>query len=158
MERVVCGRWLLERSMTEEPDQTSAVIEATPGGAALLAWMGGSPNFGDAELVALTLDCSGRNLLKLDVETRARGRREYARVTLVLTDMIDVSLAGFSRQNVIGGLRLRWATDRPVHPTHSCTGLGLGDIEIDLKPCFGAFGAIRASLDAIEVAPKTYDT
>ena len=133
------------------PDQTKAVLDATPGGPALLAWMGGIPDFGDAEVVALTLDRSGPSLLRLAIEMGVRGRRESALVSFVLADMIDVRLEGFSRQNVIGGLRLRWASDRPVHPTHIGVGLGLGDIEIDLDPCFGAFGAIRASIAEIVI-------
>ena len=41
------------------PEQI-AVFSEIPGGGALLKWMGGAPNFGDAEVISLELDRGGR--------------------------------------------------------------------------------------------------
>ncbi len=67
--------------------------------------------------------------------------------------MIDVHLDGFSRQNVIGGLRLRRGQDREVHPSLLGQGLVLGEVEIELVPCAGAFGSIRCTIAKIAISP-----
>ncbi|RDJ24222.1 hypothetical protein DWF00_03845 [Bosea caraganae] len=67
--------------------------------------------------------------------------------------MIDVSLQGFSHQNVIGGMSLRFAKDSAVDGRLVGFGLGQGDIEFEIEPCFGAFGTLRASVEKITITP-----
>jgi hypothetical protein len=65
--------------------------------------------------------------------------------------MIDVTIEGFSHQNVVGGLTLRRAPNKATDP--SLKGIGLKDpeFEIALAPCAGAFGTIRASITNISI-------
>ena len=72
-------------------------------------------------------------------------------MTFVLTDWIDVAVQGFSRQNVIGELLLREPGARAVAPWERGVGMMSGDHEITLKPIFGAYGSIRATISKIEL-------
>ena len=112
--------------------------------AAKPCWIGssGPPDFGDAELSALNLNRNGTSSLEVQIERNSRA----ATVTFHLGDWIDVRISGFSHQNVLGGLALRHAGMREVAPWEVGVGCIPGEIEIELKPCFGANGVIRASL------------
>jgi hypothetical protein len=73
-----------------------------------------------------------------------------------LEGVMDLQLDGFSGQNVVGGLILRYATDRgrsgyypmPEDPR---------DIEIELIPCYGLDGFIRAKKVALSFSPGRPD-
>ncbi|WP_246727178.1 hypothetical protein [Rhizobium leguminosarum] len=56
---------------------------------------------------------------------------------------MDLRLDGFSHQNVINGLVLRSATDRGRVGSYALPK-GPEDIEIELRPCYGFDGFIRA--------------
>jgi hypothetical protein len=138
--------------------KTAEVLEALPGGRELLAWTGGIPNFGDAEVLGLTLDRSGASELRIlvisaDSAQGASGLFKKAIVTFTLRNMIDVSLEGFGHQNVIGGLKIRRAPAKQKHP--SLFGIGIVDSEheIELAPCAGAFGTIRATIASLSIDP-----
>jgi hypothetical protein len=122
--------------------ETASLLESVPGGQDLLKWFAGPPNFGDAEIIALHLDRKGPSSLAVEVYQPPR----KALVTFVLDDWIDVRMTGFSHQNVIGGLLLKRAGEREIAPWEEGVGARLGDIEIELQPCFGASGVIRATL------------
>jgi hypothetical protein len=131
----------------KEADETAALLEAVPGGRELLKWFSGAPNFGDAEIIAVHLDRVKPSTLVLEVQSRSGS----AIVTLVLGDWIDVSIRGFSHQNVIGGLVVRRAAEREIAPWEIGVGAIPGAVEIELKPIFGACGIIRATLVSVAV-------
>ena len=57
---------------------------------------------------------------------------------------MDLQLDGFSVQNVIGGLVLRRARERPERRGYLALDPLPQDIEIELEPCYGLDGFIRA--------------
>ena len=139
-------------------EETISILNEIPGGREVVAWFGGRPEFGDAEVVELRLGRKGRSRLRLAAMVSEGGKYKgrpfkHAVLDFSLRDMIDVHLDGFSRQNVIGGLRLRRARDRAIHPSLLGYGLVLGEVEIELAPCAGAFGSIRCTIEKIAIAP-----
>jgi hypothetical protein len=136
------------------------IYEKIPGGPELLAWFGGEPSFHDAEIISLSLNRTGISVLEVCgwLTTGAVDADGYlvlekhAVVTFSVEGIIDLRLDGFSRQNVIYGLVLRRAKDRgranyyaaPAEPE---------DIEIELLPCYGLAGFIRARKLAISFVP-----
>ena len=130
-----------------EAHETASLLATVPGGRELLNWFSGTPNFGDAEIIALHLNRAEPSTLVIEVP----GRSGAAIVTLVLWDWIDVRICGFSHQNVIGGLTLRRAGERQLAPWEVGVGAIPGKVEIELKPIFGANGVIRATLVSVGV-------
>jgi hypothetical protein len=76
-------------------------------------------------------------------------------VTFTLHDMIDVALEGFGGQNVIGGLTIRRASERPIHKSLVGIGLSRPDHILELEPCAGAFGRIWATVASISMETAT---
>jgi hypothetical protein len=136
----------------DELDETTALLGTIPGGTDLLARLGGVADFHDAEIVGLTLDRSGTSTLVLKV---TEGPKQ-ALVRFTLNQWIDVNLNGFSQQNVINRLMIRRTKERRIEPWESGTGVQVGEFEITLAPCFGAYGMIRANIERIEFLD--YDT
>jgi hypothetical protein len=139
-------------------EETISILNEIPGGREVVAWFGGRPEFGDAEVVELRLVRKGRSRLRLAAMVGEGGQHEgppgkYAAFDFSLHDMIDIHLDGFSHQNVIAGLRLRRAPDRAMHPSLSGYGLVPGEVEIELGPCAGAFGTIRCTIAEIAITP-----
>lgn len=135
--------------------ETIRVLESIPGGRGLLDWFGGYPSFHDAELLRLDLDRRGASL-----SMSLPGRRDGSpRPDLIVTfafkalDTIDLSLEGFNHQNVMSDMALSFASSTEPHPTLVGTGVGAGDIEFEIEPCFGAFGKLRASVEKITTTP-----
>ena len=140
----------------DEPDLTVEILKTIQGGPELLAWFAGRPTFHDSEVVGLSLSRNDDSTLQILAIASAAGRDKQGLlkrgvVTFVLTDMVDVSIDGFSQQNVLGDLTLKRAIETPVHPTNIGVGLAQGDFEIELHPCFGAHGRIRATIASIFV-------
>jgi len=77
----------------------------------------------------------------------------HALVTFTLNGIMDLQLCGFSRQNVIGGLVLRRAPDRPDRRNYLTLEPHPADIEIELEPCFGLDGLVRARSVSIAFEP-----
>lgn len=123
----------------EELAESLAVI---PGGRDLIDWFEGSPSFHDAEIVSLHLDRSGSSTLRVALD---QGQKS-AIITFELTAWIDADLRGFSHQNLVEGLRLRRAEEREIQPWELGVGCTPGDWIIELTPCFGAYGTIRADI------------
>jgi hypothetical protein len=131
----------------DELRETLEILEKLPGGRELLVWFGGIPNFGDGELLSLSLDRSAVSVLRVLATRRgANGDLERAVISFHLSDMIDVAIEGFSHQNVIGDLKLRHARDKETHPSLLGIGVVAPKLEIELEPCAGAFGTIRANI------------
>jgi len=144
------------------PDVTDATIyEAAPGGTDLLRWFGRVPSFHDAEILTLHLRRKGTSVLRLHgwINTGEVGPDgfyildRHAVVTFELDEVMDLQLDGFSAQNVIGGLSLRRAPDRPERQGNLALPPLPTDIEIELEPCYGLDGLIRARSVSVSFKP-----
>ena len=141
-------------------NKETAVYDAVSGGADLVRWFGHVPAFHDAEILSLHLRRKGQSVLRLHcwINTGAVGQDGYYVldrhdiVTFTLNEIMDLQLDGFSIQNVIGGLVLRRALDRPERRGYLLDPLPQ-DIEIELEPCFGLNGLIRARSVSISFEP-----
>ena len=138
----------LHQKREEELKETAALLSKLPGGPELLEWFDGVPEFGDAEIVSLVLDRAGQS--RLSVRLDRFGKR--ATVAFTLEGWIDVAIGGFSHQNVIRGLKLRPAGERPIKAWERGVGCTPGELEIELEPCFGAYGTIRANIASITIS------
>jgi hypothetical protein len=148
--------------MTSE--QNSHIYHEVPGGLELVRWFGEVPSFHDAEILSLDLRRWGQSTLRVHgfVATDKIDKGGYvvfdkhAIVTFLIEDIMDLQLDGFSPQNVIGGLKLQRASDRgranyypfPQSPE---------DIDIELKPCYGLDGVIRAKRVSVSFEPGLPD-
>jgi hypothetical protein len=91
----------------------------------------------------------------INVEHGASRRFKKAIVTFALMNMMDVSVEGFSHQNVIGGLKIHRAPRKQKHPGLFGIGIIDSEHEIELAPCAGAFGTIRATIASISIDPTS---
>jgi hypothetical protein len=139
----------------------TSIYDVVPGGADLMRWFGQVPSFHDAEILSLHLRREGQSVLRLHgwINTEEVGPDGYlvldrhAVVTFTLSGVMDLQLDGFSIQNVIGGLVLRRAPDRPERRGHLALDPLPQDIEIELEPCYGLSGLIRARAVSITFEP-----
>jgi hypothetical protein len=146
-------------------DFDATIYDAVPGGAELIRWFGRVPTFHDAEILGLHLRRKGQSVLRLHgwIFSGRVGVDGYAEldkhaiVTFTMEGVMDLQLDGFSVQNVIEELILRIAPDRPDR--RDCLALDPlpEDIEIELKPCYGIDGLIRARSVAITFVPGEPD-
>jgi hypothetical protein len=145
-----------------ERDHDMPIYDGVPGGQELLRWFGLVPSFHDAEVLGFYLNRNGPSVLRLHWwittnRTRADGYfmlEKHTLVTFTLQGIMDLQLENFSAQNVIGGLNLRRATDRPDRRNHLTLDPLPQDIEIELEPCYGLCGFIRARSVAITFEPS----
>jgi hypothetical protein len=135
------------RKRAEELKETASLLMAISGGAELLEWFGGVPEFRDGEIVYLVLDRAGQSRLGLQLEHFGK----KAVINFEFGAWIDVDVRSFSHQNVIGGLKLRLAGDRNIEPWEKGVGCKPGSVVIELEPCFGAYGSIRADISSINL-------
>ncbi|MEE7476671.1 hypothetical protein [Methylobacterium hispanicum] len=146
-------------------EQDEAIYRKVPGGAELLRWFGRVPSFHDAEILSLDLRRKGQSTLRLHgwITTDKVGEGGFlvlerkAIVSFALDGIMDLQLDGFSKQNVIGGLILRRAPDRPERRGYLALDPLPGDIEIELEPCYGLDGLIRARSVSITFRPGAPD-
>ncbi len=144
-----------------QDDRITTIYDEVSGGAELLRWFGCVPTFHDAEVISLTLNRSGSSKLVLHGwlmtnEVDADGYfvlDKHAVVTFELSGIMDLQLEGFSAQNVLGRLILRRAPDRPERRPHMTLSPLREDIEIELEPCYGLSGLIRARSVSISIEP-----
>lgn len=137
------------------------IYDDVPGGADVVRWFGQEPTFHDAEILSLLLCRKGQSVLRLHgwINTGAVGQDGYfvldrhAIVTFTLSGVMDLQLVGFSIQNVIGGLVLRRAPDRPERRGYLALDPLPQDIEIELEPCYGLSGLIRSRAVSIAFEP-----
>lgn len=143
----------------------ASIYDAVPGGADLVRWFGRVPDFHDAEILSLDLRRKGPSVLRLHgwINTGAVEPNGYyvldrhAIVTFTLTDVMDLQLDGFSIQNVISELVLRRAPHRPERRGYLAHDPLPQDIEIELQPCYGLDGRIRARSVSITFKPGKPD-
>lgn len=138
---------------------TVAVLHTVDGGDAVVDWFKGHPEFGDAEILRLDLNRRGA-LLALSQSFSTKGHYggepfKHAVFTFRFSaaDVIEVAMHGFSHQNVIGGMWLRFADAAEPAASFVGTGLGRGDVIFEFEPCFGPFGTLRASIDKVTITP-----
>jgi hypothetical protein len=142
-------------------DKERSIYDSVPGGADLVRWFGEVPSFHDAEILGLDLRREGQSFLRLHgwINTGQVGNRGYcvldrhAIVTFAMSGIMDLQLAGFGIQNVIGGLVLRRAPDRPERRRYLALDPLPQDVEIELEPCYGLDGLIRARAVSIFFEP-----
>jgi hypothetical protein len=145
-------------------DQIPHIYDEVPGGPELLRWFGRVPSFHDAEIISLDLRRSGKSFLRVHgwVGTEQVDENGYivldkdAVVTFTLEEIMDLQLDGFSHQNVIFGLKLQRATERG-RSNYYALPQSPEDIEIELEPCFGLDGVIRAKRVSISFEPGVPD-
>ncbi|CAA2138478.1 hypothetical protein [Methylobacterium bullatum] len=149
--------------MASEKDLS--IYHEIPGGPELVRHFGQVPSFHDAETLSLHLNREGPSSLRLHGWVNT-GRVEvgsefvldrHAIVTFTLEGLMDLQLDGFSIQNVIGGLVLRRAPDRPERRNYLAVDPLPQDIEIELEHCYGLDGIIRARSVAITFEPGLPD-
>ncbi|MDH7796221.1 MULTISPECIES: alkyl sulfatase dimerization domain-containing protein [unclassified Beijerinckia] len=138
----------------ESAHETEEILAETEGGQQILDWLASFPGylhagaaFGDFEVVSFHLRRESPSELVLNLPDSPRP----VTVTFTLGDWIDTRIEGFSHQNVIGGLRLRRAGLRDTQLWEQGVGMVPGLIEIELEPCFGANGVIRATLQKVHL-------
>ena len=145
-------------------DQIPHIYNEVPGGPELLSWFGRVPSFHDAEIISLDLRRSGKSFLRVHgwMGTEQVDENGYivldkdAFVTFTLQEIMDLQLDGFSQQNVIFGLKLQRATERG-RSNYYALPQSPEDIEIELEPCFGLDGVIRAKRVSISFEPGVAD-
>jgi hypothetical protein len=137
------------RKHEEELRETATILTKIPGGPELLDWCDGVPDFGDGEVLSLALDRAGQSYICIRLDRL----RKSATIKLTLAAWIDVAIRGFSHQNVIGGLKLRPASNRQIEIWERGVDCMPGELEIELEPCFGAYGTIRANVSSITITP-----
>ena len=141
-----------------ESDEDTPIYDSVPGGPELVSLFGCVPDFHDAEVVGLCLDRKGPSVLRLHgwILTNRDGSfatEKHAIVTFTLQGIMDLQLEDFSAQNVIFGLNLRRAPDRPERRNRLTLAPLPQDIEIELEPCYGLSGFLRARSVAITFEP-----
>lgn len=154
------GRWIA--AMTTPP--THNIYHEVPGGPELLRWFGEVPSFHDAEIISLDLRRWGQSTLRVHGFVANYQAKlgsglvfdKHAIITFAIEDIMDLQLDGFSHQNVIGGLILQRATDRGRANYYSLPP-SPEDIEIELEPCYGLDGVIRAKRVSISFEPGLPD-
>jgi hypothetical protein len=154
------GCWIV--GMTN--DQTHNIYHEVPGGPELLRWFGEVPSFHDAEIISLDLRRWGQSALRVHgfVGTKKVDKAgcllldRHAIVTFSIEEIMDLQLDGFSHQNVIGGLKLQRATDRG-RANYYALPQSPEDVEIELEPCYGLDGVIRAKRVSISFEPGLPD-
>jgi len=148
-------------------NEAEALSAEIPGGSDLIAWFGRVPSFHDAEIVSFHLHRRAPSSLSthswnMTKQVDDRGYfvlDRHAVVTFTLEDILDLQLDGFSHQNVILGLRLRRAPERPDRRPFYWSDPSPDDYEIELEPCFGLSGKIRCRRAAVSIVPgKPSDT
>lgn len=141
-----------------EFEETISILRGIPGGGEVVAWFGGRPEFGDAEVLELRLVRKGRSRLRLAAMFSEGGKHsgppfKHAVFDFSLRDLIDVHLDGFGGPNVIGRFALRRPREQALHQSLLGHGSARGEVEIELEPCAGAFGSIRCSIERIAITP-----
>lgn len=130
---------------------TKRTYHLIEGGSELLNWFGRVPSFHDAEIISLALNRKGESTLLLHgwVGTDKVDEKGYfvlekhALVTFSIREIFDLQLDGFSHQNVIGSLDLRYGAPNPERQQFYTQRDITNAFEITLEPCFGMDGVIR---------------
>jgi hypothetical protein len=144
-----------------EMENREKLYAGIPGGPELIAWFGEVPRFHDAEIVSLSINRRAPSILRIHnwatkfVEEPPSGLifDRHAVVTFTLEDIVDLQLTSFSHQNVILGLLLTRAPDRPDRRPFYGAPSSPDDYELQLEPCYGLHGLIRCRKVSVSFTP-----
>ena len=129
---------------------TDSIYSQFPGGSDLVAWFNGEPRFHDAEIVSLNLQRRSESTLNIHFWT-ATGEVDdrgyflldnHVVVTFAMKVVTDLEIEGFNRRNIIYGLTLQRAQERPERAPY-VLGTSPQDYEIALEDCCGMSGWLR---------------
>ena len=142
-------------------ENADTIYAAIPGGRELLAWFGCVPSFHDAEIISLCLHRRAPSSVLMHTWNNTSEADEsgyyvldkHAVVKFTFEEIVDLQFDGFSHQNVIYGLSLRHAPDRPERRTSYARDPSPNDFEIWLEPCFGIDGFIRCRRVSVDFTP-----
>ncbi len=121
-------------------------VEEIPGAKELHEWFGYWPDFHDAEIVSLHLNRKGSSSLRVHIwettkEVDKDGYNVMAKhlvVEFILETVFELSLNGFSGQNVISGLDIEKADS---------------GFRLTLGACYGLAGTVEAERLSIGITP-----
>jgi hypothetical protein len=137
-----------------------SIYRQFPGGSDLIDWFDGEPRFHDAEIVSLNLHRGSTSTLNVHFWTSTgevddRGYfllDKHVVVTFAMKVITDLEIDGFNRRNIIYGLTLHRAQERPERAPY-VLGTSPQDYEIALEDCRGISGWIRFQALSISLAP-----
>ena len=166
VERATSTVRAISEHLETRKDREASIYGQVPGGPELLEWFCTVPSFHDAEVLNLDLRRKGNSLLRIHgwittgeiAPDRTAVLDKHAVVTFAISGVLDVQLESFSIQNVIGGLILRRAPNRADRRDHLALTPLPDDIEIELEPCYGLYGLIRARSVSLSVKPGEPDS
>jgi len=146
-------------------NEVETIYASIPGGSNLLESFGHVPNFHGAEIVSFSLHRRAPSVLTIHAwnttrQVNNRGYRildKHAVVTFALEDVMDLQLKGFNHQNVISGLHLRRAPERPDRRPFYGLDPSPKDYEIELERCLGLDGIIRCRRVLVDFIPGKPD-
>ena len=152
--------------MSDAPEETIAVLTSIPGGRALLDWLGTDygatpPEFGDSQILDITISSRGLSGLTLKMSRYRRNKLPYhdeeGTIRFVFSDIVGLHLSdilvkdGISGPNIIDSLVIRRTQEVPVHRASIGFDYGKPVHEVEIEPCVGAHGYIRATIMRIEM-------
>jgi hypothetical protein len=131
-----------------------------PGGSELVECFCHDPEFHDAEIVQVILNRRSRSSISIHIWSNDPfDIAKHVVVTFSLADIADLRFENFSHQNVLNGLTVRPAPERKDRQPYYGRDPHPEDVEIELRPCYGFSGFIRARAIGITfVKGKPEDT
>ena len=140
---------------------TNRAYQMIKGGTELLDWFGCTPAFHDAEIISLSLNRNGISTLALhgwQMTDRLDEKKyfileKHAVISFSMMGIFDLELAGFSRQNVIEGLDIRYGPPSPDGQQHYTPHVCENAYELTLEPCYGLAGVIRCTDLSVSFKP-----
>ena len=133
-----------------DQDQQASVYASIPGGPELLDWFGRVPSFHDAEIIDLHLKRCGSSTLRIHAwnmtDKVKKGYfvlEKHAVVEFSIDRITNLNLGDFNHQNVIDKLVL----------SRMESGENSAVFELNLEPCYGLSGIIRAEQVSVTLGP-----
>ncbi len=114
-------------------------MPAIPGAEAVTEWFGGWPCFHDGEVISFVLCRKGETVVRV----YPYYPQNPATVEFVLSEISNLELIGFSRQNVINDLTI----------AQILGGEGVPLLRLELQPCFGLAGCLDAKKITVNLLP-----
>jgi hypothetical protein len=132
------------------PEDQLAAVHDLPGAQAFIEWFGSWPSFHDAEILSISLNRTGTWCVRVQTwevtsDVDAKGydvAPKHVIVSLLLEDISDLKLGGFSHQNVIFSLTVTRLQD---------------GLQLCLGPGYGLASNLTARSIRVEFAPGKPD-
>jgi hypothetical protein len=132
----------LQKRWQDDYETHSRVLAALPGGASLIELYGRAPSFHDSEVQSIQLSIKGQSLIRVRNLYPDIFSQGHVIVSLSIAEIIDIELDGFSPQNVLDGLRILPAPEKPERQKFYPPTLAGDDLEIELESIYGLGGSI----------------